>query len=443
MSRIIDVTVPDIGDFQDIEVIEVLVSAGDTISAEDSLIVLESDKAAMEIPSLQGGTIKEMKLALGDMVSQGSLVLTLEVDNEIDATGEADEKPAPVAAAPKEPQPTPSAAPATPPQATNVTQAPAAPAPDDSLPFAPDTAAGEKRVHASPSVRHFARELGVSMGRVQGSGNKGRILKEDVQSYVKQALNRPSGAATGGAAIPATPIIDFSKFGDTELKPLSRINKISGKHLHACWLNIPHVTQFDECDITELEAFRVSLKADAEKRGLRLTPLIFIMKALVTTLQQFPTFNASLDPTGENLILKRYYNIGVAVDTPNGLMVPVIRDVDKKGLFELARELGEVSARAREGSLTRTDMEGGNFTISSLGGIGGTQFSPIVNSPEVAILGVSRSSMKPVWDGSEFKPRLMLPLALSYDHRVIDGAVGARFITTLNQLLNDIRKTLL
>lgn len=438
MSRIIDVTVPDIGDFQDIEVIEVLVSAGDTISAEDSLIVLESDKAAMEIPSLQGGTIKEMKLALGDMVSQGSLVLTLEVDNEID---EADEKSTPVAAAPKEPPLAPSDTPTTPPQAS-VAKASAAPAPD-SLPFAPDTAAAEKRVHASPSVRHFARELGVSLGRVQGSGNKGRILKEDVQSYVKLALNQPAGAATGGAAIPATPIIDFSKFGDTELKPLSRINKISGKHLHACWLNIPHVTQFDECDITDLEAFRVSLKADAEKRGLRLTPLIFIMKALVTTLQQFPTFNASLDPTGENLILKHYYNIGVAVDTPNGLMVPVIRDVDKKGLFELARELGEVSTRAREGSLTRTDLQGGNFTISSLGGIGGTQFSPIVNSPEVAILGVSRSSMKPIWNGSEFKPRLMLPLALSYDHRVIDGAVGARFITTLNRLLNDIRKTLL
>jgi len=440
MSRIIDVTVPDIGDFQDIEIIEVLVSAGDTISAEDSLIVLESDKAAMEIPSLQGGTIKEMKVALGDMVSQGSLILTLEVADE---AGEVAESPSTVAAtAPKEPETAPGDVAPTPPQPTGVTKMPAAP-PPVSLPFAPDTAAAEKRVHASPSVRHFARELGVSLGRVQGSGSKGRILKEDVQAYVKQTLSQPASGATGGAGIPATPIIDFSKFGDTELKPLSRINKISGKHLHACWLNIPHVTQFDECDITDLEAFRVSLKADAEKRGLRLTPLIFIMKALVTTLQQFPTFNASLDPAGENLILKHYYNIGVAVDTPNGLMVPVIRDVDKKGLFELARELGEVSARAREGSLTRTDLEGGNFTISSLGGIGGTQFSPIVNSPEVAILGVSRSSMKPVWDGSEFKPRLMLPLALSYDHRVIDGAVGARFITTLNRLLNDIRKTLL
>lgn len=439
MSRIIDVTVPDIGDFQDIEIIEVLVSAGDTISAEDSLIVLESDKAAMEIPSLQGGTIKEMKVALGDRVSQGSLVLTLEVADE---AGEAEESPTPVAAAPKAQEPSVSATPAAPPQAAVTTKVPAAPAPE-SHPFAPDTTAAEKRVHASPSVRHFARELGVSLSRVKGSGNKGRILKEDVQSYVKQTLSQPVGAATGGAGIPATPVIDFSKFGDTELKPLSRINKISGKHLHACWLNIPHVTQFDECDITELEAFRVSLKADAEKRGLRLTPLIFIMKALVTTLQQFPTFNASLDPAGENLILKRYYNIGVAVDTPNGLMVPVIRDVDKKGIFELAHELGEVSTRAREGSLTRTDLEGGNFTISSLGGIGGTQFSPIVNSPEVAILGVSRSSMKPVWSGSEFEPRLMLPLALSYDHRVIDGAVGARFITTLNQLLNDIRKTLL
>ena len=436
MSRIIDVTVPDIGDFQDIEVIEVLVSVGDTIAAEDSLIVLESDKAAMEIPSLQGGTIKEMKVALGDMVSQGSLVLTLEVEDE---AGEADEKPSTVTeTVPIEQE---DATPAVPP-AASVSKTPAVPAPD-SLPFAPDTAAGEKRVHASPSVRHFARELGVSLSRVQGSGNKGRILKEDVQSYVKRILNQPAGAATGGTGIPATPVIDFSKFGATELKPLSRINKISGKHLHACWLNIPHVTQFDECDITELEAFRVSLKADAEKRGLRLTPLIFIMKALVTTLQQFPNFNASLDPAGENLILKHYFNIGVAVDTPNGLMVPVIRDVDKKGLFDLARELGEVSARAREGSLTRTDLEGGNFTISSLGGIGGTQFSPIVNSPEVAILGVSRSSMKPIWNGHKFKPRLMLPLALAYDHRVIDGAVGARFITTLNRLLNDIRKTLL
>lgn len=431
MSHVIDITVPDIGDFDDIEIIEVLVSAGDTIATEDSLITLESDKAAMEIPASHSGTVKELKVAVGDHVSKGSLILTLETSDAAAPVTDEAGQPAPVAEAPKSEQKT----------APVPAQVSASVA--NSLPFAPDTGAGEKSVHASPSVRRFARELGVALGQVQGSGNKGRITKEDVQSFVKQALSQPTGATTGGSGIPPAPVIDFSKFGETELQPLSRINKISGKHLHGCWLNIPHVTQFDECDITELEAFRVSLKGEAEKKGLRLTPLIFIMKAVVAALQQFPKFNASLDPSGENLIVKNYYNIGVAVDTPNGLMVPVIRDVDQKGLFDLARELGEVSARAREGSLTRADLEGGNFTISSLGGIGGTQFTPIVNSPEVAILGISRSQTKPVWNGSEFEPRLMLPLALSYDHRVIDGAAGARFITTLNQLLHDLRKTLL
>jgi pyruvate dehydrogenase E2 component (dihydrolipoamide acetyltransferase) len=443
MSRIIDITVPDIGDYQDIEIIEVLVAAGDSVAAEDSLIVLESDKAAMEIPTTHAGTIKELKVKAGDRVSRGSLIMTLELSGEAEVAAPATTAEKPAAAAVSEVVSTPAPEPEQAPAPVSAPTPASALAPVGTLPFAPDTPAAEKRVHASPSVRRFARELGVPLGQVVGSGSKGRLLKEDVQTYVKQALSQPAGAAPGGSAIPPAPVIDFSKFGATELAPLSRINKISGKHLHSCWLNIPHVTQFDECDITELEAFRVSLKAEAEKKGLRLTPIVFIMKAVVAALQQYPRFNASLDPSGENLIIKRYYNIGVAVDTPNGLMVPVIRDVDKKGLYELARELGEISVRAREGSLTRTDLEGGNFTISSLGGIGGTQFTPIVNSPEVAILGVSRSQTKPLWNGKEFEPRLMLPLALSYDHRVIDGAAGARFVTTLNQLLHDLRKAML
>jgi len=310
------------------------------------------------------------------------------------------------------------------------------------VPFAPDTKSAEKHSHASPSVRQFGRELGVNLSLVSGSGVKGRITKQDIQNFVKQKINAPAKAATG-SGIPPVPVINFEKFGDIENSELSRIKKISGKHLHACWLNIPHVTQFDEADITELEKFRKDNKDMAAKQGVNLTPLVFVMKAVVACLKMFPEFNASLSEDKENLILKGYYNIGVAIDTPNGLMVPVIKDVDKKGFIELAGELGELSLRAREGALTAKDLQGGTFSISSLGGIGGSFFTPIVNAPEVAILGVGRHKMKPEWNGSEFVPRLMLPLSVSYDHRVVDGAAGARFTTQLNQLLSDIRKVLL
>jgi pyruvate dehydrogenase E2 component (dihydrolipoamide acetyltransferase) len=311
---------------------------------------------------------------------------------------------------------------------------------------APVDEAGFARAHASPAVRRFARELGVDLGKVKGTGPKERILKDDIQGFVKQALSRPAAAPAGGGlglALPAMPVVDFAKFGPVETKPLSRIQKISGAFLHRNWVSIPHITQQDEADITELEAFRKALSDEAQKQGVRLTPLAFMIKACVAALQRFPTFNASLSPDGESLILKRYYHIGVAVDTPNGLVVPVLRDADKKGVLALAKELGEVSARMRDGKIAPADMQGGTFSISSLGGIGGTHFTPIINAPEVAILGVSRSSMKPVWKDGQFVPRLILPLSLSYDHRVIDGAEGARFITYLNSVLTDIRRLVL
>lgn len=434
MSQIVEVVVPDIGEFADVEIIEVIVKVGDSLDAEAALITLESDKAAMEIPTPQAGTVKEILVKEGERVSAGSPILKLEISTEtaksVPSVAEAE---LPIAKSESE---VPSQTVTTPvPTAENHSSEPR-------LPFAPDTDAGSRRVHASPSIRRFARELGVPLGSVRGSGVKGRISKEDIQKYVKQALIQPQQGGSG-TGIPALPQIDFSPFGEIRPEPLSRIKKISGKHLHACWLNIPHVTQFDEADITELEAFRKSMQAEADRKGVRLTPLIFIMKAVVAALQRFPHFNASLDGEKEALVIKSYYNLGVAVDTPNGLMVPVVRGVDKKGFYELAEELGEISSRAREGSLSRNDLQGGTFTISSLGGIGGTQFTPIVNGPEVAILGVSRSQTKPIWNGSEFKPRLMLPLALSYDHRVIDGADGARFITYLNSLLVDIRRVML
>jgi pyruvate dehydrogenase E2 component (dihydrolipoamide acetyltransferase) len=311
------------------------------------------------------------------------------------------------------------------------------------VPFAPDSKAGVKNAHASPSVRQYARELGVNLAGVVGTGVKGRISKEDVQNFVKKALSTPATTTTTGSGIPPVPVVNFEKFGEVQSQELTRIKKISGNHLHACWLNIPHVTQFDEADITELEEFRKENKAMAAQRGVNLTPLVFIIKAVVASLKMFPEFNASLSEDKESLILKNYYNIGVAVDTPNGLMVPVIKDVDKKGFIELAGELGEISQRARDGALTAKDLQGGTFSISSLGGIGGSHFTPIVNAPEVAILGVGRHKMKPEWNGSEFVPRLMLPLSISYDHRVIDGAAGARFTVMLNQMLSDIRKVLL
>lgn len=437
MANLIELKVPDIGDFDGVEIIEVLVAEGDGIIENQEVITVESDKAMMEIPASLAGTIKEMKVAVGDKISEGTVIAILEVA-ETAAEAPEDEKPA-------EPEvQKPAKTEAKPAQATKSTPAPVQPELKEPIPYAPDNKSGIKRAHASPSVRRFARDLGVVLTSVIGTGTKGRITKDDVQNYVKQALTSSAApTAQAGSAIPSVPVINFEQFGDIETQELSRVKKISGKHLHACWLNIPHVTQFDEADITELESFRKENKDMAAKKGVNLTPLVFIMKAIVACLKQFPEFNASLSEDKETLILKNYYNLGVAVDTPNGLMVPVIKDVDKKGFLELAGELGDISQRAREGALTAKDMQGGTFSISSLGGIGGQFFTPIVNAPEVAILGVSRHQMKPVWNGKEFVPRLMLPLSISYDHRVIDGAAGARFTVMLSQMLSDIRKVLL
>ncbi len=427
MADLIELVVPDIGDFDEVEVIEVLVSVGDSIEQNQDIITLESDKAAMEIPAAYAGVIKEIKISVGDKVKEGSIIAIIE-GSETGSTEPskavdpvAKQETTPVAATPQQP-PTPLV---------------------DNLPYAPDSKAGVRRAHASPSVRQYARELGVMLSAVRGSAEKGRITKLDVQNFVKQKVNAPAVAASGSATIPPVPVGNYEKFGEIESTELSRIKKISGKHLHACWLNIPHVTQFDEADITELEKFRKDNKDNAAKQGVNLTPLVFIMKAVVASLRTFPELNASLSENKENLIIKKYYNMGIAVDTPNGLMVPVVKDVDKKGFLELAGELGEISLRARDGALTAKDLQGGTFSISSLGGIGGSFFTPIVNAPEVAILGVGRHKMQPVWNGSEFEPRLMLPLSVSYDHRVVDGAMGARFTTHLNQMLSDIRKVLL
>lgn len=441
MADLIELKVPDIGDFDSVEIIEVLVAEGDSVSADQEVITIESDKAMMEIPSSLSGTIKEMKVKVGDKVSEGSVIALIESSDSA-ASSEKAEKPAEKAAESKPAEKEKPAAAESKPAPTPTVANPE-PERTETLPYAPDTGSAKKPSHASPSVRQFARELGVPLAAVVGSGQKGRITKEDVQNFVKQVMNAPAPKAAEGAGIPSVPVINFEQFGEIESKELSRIKKISGKHLHACWLNIPHVTQFDEADITELEEFRQENKDMAAKKGVSLTPLVFIMKAVVACLKQYPEFNASLSEDKQSLIYKKYYNIGVAVDTPNGLMVPVIRDVDKKGFLELAGELGEISARAREGTLTAKDLQGGTFSISSLGGIGGQFFTPIVNAPEVAILGVSRHQMKPVWNGKEFEPRLMLPLSISYDHRVIDGAAGARFTVMLNQMLSDIRKVLL
>lgn len=429
MADLIELVVPDIGDFDEVEVIEMLVSVGDTVEENQDIITLESDKAAMEIPATQAGVIKELKISVGDKVKQGSVIAVIESSAEAAPAVKAE------AVTPKqEATPVPVTTPASTPAPTELVE---------NIPYAPDNKAGEKHAHASPSVRQYARELGVTLSLVRGSGEKGRITKSDVQNFVKQKVNAPAVAASTGGAIPPVPVGNYEKFGDIESTELSRIKKISGKHLHACWLNIPHVTQFDEADITELEKFRKDNKDSAAKQGVNLTPLVFIMKAVVASLKLYPEMNASLSEDKENLIIKKYYNIGIAVDTPNGLMVPVVKNVDKKGFLELAGELGEISLRARDGALTAKDLQGGTFSISSLGGIGGSFFTPIVNAPEVAILGVGRHKMQPVWNGSEFVPRLMLPLSVSYDHRVVDGAMGARFTTHLNQMLSDIRKVLL
>ena len=430
-----EIVVPDIGDFENVEVIEVLVAAGDTIAVEDSLISVESDKATMEIPAPEAGVITEVKIAVGDAVSEGSLILLLEPSTEAAA------EPAPAAPAPAaEAKP---AAPAAPPASAPVSSTPALPAQHQPSPTAQINEVSFAAAYASPSVRKFARELGVDLGRVDGSGRKGRIVKSDVKAYVKQALSQGVPASGSGLGVEPMPEIDFSQWGNIEIQKLSKINKLTGKFLHRNWVTIPHVTQFDEADITDLEAFRKSMAAEYKDKGIKITPLVFLMKAVVSALKEYPRFNSSLDPNGENLILKDYFNIGIAVDTPDGLVVPVVQNVDRKTLVELAEELGEISIKARDKKLKPSDMQGGCMTISSLGGIGGTKFTPIVNAPEVAILGVSRHKMQPVWNGEAFEPRLILPLSLSYDHRVIDGADGARFTSFLSRVLSDTRRLLL
>ena len=447
----VEIKVPDIGDFKEVEIIELMVKVGDTIKVDQSLITVESDKASMEIPSSMAGVIKELKVKVGDKVAEGSLLLLLETSLDAivqapaaaaatSSVGAADTTlPAPAQAI-AAPTSAPAPAPATPISAAHAAQT------------APVAAATGKSAHASPSIRKFARELGVNLTLLGGTGPKGRILQEDVQNYVKAAL--AGGGGGGASAVPRNgsrvgmdllpwPSLDFAKFGTTELLPLSRIKKISGPNLHRNWVMIPHVTQFDEADVTDLEAFRKSSNEAMAKSGVKLTMLAFVIKASVAALKKFPAFNASLDAAGENLILKQYYHIGFAADTPNGLMVPVIKDADKKGIAQIATEMGELSAQARDGKLKPADMQGASFTISSLGGIGGTLFTPIINAPEVAILGLSKSTIKPVWDGKQFQPRLMMGLSLSYDHRVVDGAMGARFSVYLSEALADLRRTLL
>ena len=452
-----EVFVPDIGDFKDVPVIEILVKAGDTVKAEDSLITVESDKATMEIPAPFGGVIKEIKIKLGDTVNSGVLIAMMEEGAASAPAGAAavSASTAPAAAPPAPSAPAaaamPASAPVPAPFAPAVVTAAAtavALAPTAALSAAPTPAGAPP--HASPSVRKFARELGVDVTRVNGSGPKSRILHEDVQNFVKQVMSgavasgAPAAAgasAGGGLNLLPWPKVDFSKFGATEAVPMSRIKKISGQNLARNWAMIPHVTQNEEADVTDLEEFRKSTNEAMSKQGVKLTMLAFIIKAAVAALKKFPDFNSSLD--GDNLILKKYFNIGFAADTPNGLMVPVIKGVDQKSIIEIGKEMGELSAQAREGKLKPADMQGACFTISSLGGIGGTSFTPIINAPEVAILGVSKSAIKPVWDGKAFVPRLILPMSLSYDHRVIDGAAGARFAAHLAGLLNDMRRTLL
>ncbi|MCD0501974.1 dihydrolipoyllysine-residue acetyltransferase [Bordetella petrii] len=430
---ITDITVPDIGDFKEVEVIEVMVAVGDTIKAEQSLITVESDKASMEIPASAGGVVKEVKVKVGDKVAKGTSIVVVEGQDAAPAKAEA---PAQEKAAQEKPAASGQEKSAT----ADAPQPASKPAPAAALED-PDLKPGQLP-HASPSVRKFARELGVNLSKVKGSGRKDRITADDVRAFVKQALAAPAAAAGGadGAALGLLPWpkVDFTKFGPIEAKPLSRIKKISGANLHRNWVMIPHVTNNDEADITDLEALRVTLNKENEKAGVKVTMLAFLIKAVVAALKKFPEFNASLD--GDQLVYKQYYHIGFAADTPNGLVVPVIRDADKKGILEIAKEMGDLSKKAREGKISPAEMQGGCFSISSLGGIGGTHFTPIINAPEVAILGVSRSAHKPVWDGKQFVPRLIVPLSLSYDHRVIDGAAAARFNAYLGQLLADFRR---
>ncbi|HET9702172.1 MAG TPA: dihydrolipoyllysine-residue acetyltransferase [Burkholderiales bacterium] len=430
VSTSVDVRVPDIGDFKDVPIIELFVKPGDTVKKDDSLVTLESDKATMEVPSTHGGVVKAVHVKLGDKVSEGGLIVTLEAAAGARPAAAPDAAPS---------QPAAAAAPAAPaPAAASPAAAPVPPAKVDEAGFA--------KAHASPAIRRFARELGVDLSRVKGSGPKGRITREDVQGFVKAALAQGPAAAApsgGGLNLLPWPDVDFAKFGPVETRPLSRIKKISGANLARNWVMIPHVTHHDEADITDLEAFRKQSGEAVAKQGIKVTMLAFLIKASVAALRKFPDFNASLDKAGENLVLKGYYHIGFAADTPNGLVVPVLKDADRKGVLAIAKEMGDLSALAREGKLKPTDMQGASFTISSLGGIGGTSFTPIINAPEVAILGVCRSQTRPVWDGKQFQPRLMLPLSLSYDHRVIDGAAAARFTAYLASVLADMRRVLL
>jgi pyruvate dehydrogenase E2 component (dihydrolipoamide acetyltransferase) len=423
----IEVLVPDIGGFKDVSVIEVFVKDGQQIEKEAPLITLETEKAAMDVPAPEAGRITQVKIKQGDKVSEGSLILMLE--------------PAGAAAAQPAPAPAPDNAPA-------AAAAPGAGAAPVAAPAArampPIEEAGFSKAYASPSVRKFAREVGADLSRIAGTGPKGRITHEDVKAHVKRILTAPPPAApaAAGTGLPKVAQVDFSLFGAVDVKPLSRIQKISGARLQASWINLPHVTQYDEADITDLEAVRAALKDKAAQEGVKLTPLVFIIKACIAALQKFPRFNASLDPTGENLVFKKYFHIGFAADTPNGLVVPVIRDADRSDIYQLALRLSELSGKARAGKLKAAEMQGGSFTISSLGGIGGTAFTPIINAPEVAILGVAKSSLRPVYDRGGFIPRLMLPLCLSYDHRVIDGAEAARFIVFLSKAMSDLKALL-
>ncbi len=433
-----EVTVPDIGDFKDIPVIELLVKPGDAVKKDDSLLVLQSDKATLEVPSPAAGVVSEMKVKVGDKVSAGTLLALLEGGAPAATTnGDNGTKAKAPASTPTPTKAAPAPAAAAPAAAAPATARPAAAAP--AAPAAPGA-----MVHASPGVRRFARELGVTIGQVTGTGPKGRISKDDIQAFVKQSFTGGGAQARGGMTdlgLPPWPKVDFAKFGPIEAQALTRIQKLSGPGLARNWVMIPHVTQFDEADITELEKFRAHINEENAKTGVKASPLAFIMKAVVATLKKYPTVNSSLD--GENLILKHYWHIGFAADTPNGLVVPVIKDVDKKGILDIARETTELAAKAREGKLGPNDIQGATFTISSLGGIGGTAFTPIINAPEVAILGVSKAVVKPVWSGTEFAPRTMLPLSLSYDHRVVDGALAARFTTHLSQVIADIRRVML
>lgn len=423
------VTVPDIGDFSDVDVIEVHVSVGDVVAVDDPLVTLETDKAAMDVPSTHAGTITSVAVGVGDTVSEGSAIATLDAVAAPTDAPAADSKPAAAA-----PPPAPKPSPLPPAEPTAQTRAPGGLPPIDE--------SGFSQAHASPSVRKLARELGVNLAQVKGTGEKKRILHDDVKAFVKSVMAGGGAAAPAAAALPATPVVDFAKFGPIDAQPLTRIQKISGPRLQASWINLPHVTQHDLADITDLEARRQELKGPAKERGIGLTPLAFIMKACIAALKEFPKVNASLGADGQSLVYKQYYHLGFAADTENGLMVPVIRDADRMDVYELATELGTLSKAAREGKLKLDQLQGASFTISSLGGIGGTAFTPIVNAPEVAILGVSRSSMQPVWNGGEFEPRLMLPLSFSYDHRVIDGAYAVRFTTFLSQALTDVDKLL-